>query len=71
MKSADNVRTAEEQAEIAVCEFLEVRAAILGRLSSEALRCVPAIFERHAEERKEVKNSRRGEKGSICDDVRK
>jgi hypothetical protein len=46
------------EAEEAVAEFLEMRAAILGRLSPEALRCVAAIFERRTEERKGKKNSR-------------
>lgn len=41
----------EKEAEAAVAEFLEMRAAILGRLSPEALRCVAAIFERRMEER--------------------
>lgn len=49
----------EREAEAAVTEFLEMRAAILGRLSPEALRCVAAIFERRMEEReKEKKHSR-------------
>jgi hypothetical protein len=42
---------AEREAEQAVEEFLEMRAQILGRLSSAALRCVPGIFERRMEER--------------------
>jgi hypothetical protein len=49
VSSADTT-TAERQAEGAVAEFLEMRAAILGRLSPEALRCVAAIFERRMEE---------------------
>lgn len=48
--------TAEKEAEVAVSEFLEMRAAILGRLSPEALRCVAAIFERRMEERNEKKS---------------
>lgn len=57
--SAENTTiTAEREAEAAVSEFLEMRAAILGRLSPEALRCVAAIFERRMEERKGKKNSR-------------
>ena len=55
--SAANSTVAERQAEEAVAEFLEMRAAILGRLSPEALRCVAAIFERHLEERNETKAS--------------
>jgi hypothetical protein len=57
VSSADTT-TAERQAEAAVAEFLEMRAAILGRLSPEALRCVAAIFERRIEERKEKKTLR-------------
>ena len=49
--STANTTVAEKEAEAAVAEFLEMRAAILGRLSPEALRCVTAIFERRAEER--------------------
>ena len=48
----------EKEAEAAVAEFLEMRAAILGKLSPEALRCVAAIFERRMEDGKEKKNSR-------------
>lgn len=55
--TSDNALTAEQEAEVAVLEFLEMRAAILGKLSPEALRCVPAVFERHMEERREKKNS--------------
>ena len=50
--------TAEKEAEAAVAEFLEMRDAILGKLSPEALRCVAAIFERRMEESKERENSR-------------
>jgi len=57
MSTVHPARTAEKEAEAAVAEFLEVRAAILGRLSPEALRCVAAIFERRMEERKERKTS--------------
>jgi hypothetical protein len=49
--------TAEKEAEAAVDEFLEMRAAILGKLSPEALRCVATIFERRVEEAKGKKNS--------------
>jgi hypothetical protein len=49
--------TAEKEAEAAVSEFLEMRAAILGRLSPEALRCVAAIFEQRAEERSHKRGS--------------
>lgn len=52
------VLVAEREAEAAVVEFLEMRAAILGRLSPEALRCVADIFERRMEETKGKKNSR-------------
>ena len=51
MSTAHPAITAEEEAESAVAEFLQMRAAILGRLSPEALRCVAAIFERRMEER--------------------
>jgi hypothetical protein len=54
----NTVLVAEREAEAAVDEFLEMRAAILGRLSPEALRCVAAIFERRMEESKEKKISR-------------
>jgi hypothetical protein len=40
---------AEKEAEAAVSEFIEMRTAILGRLSPEALRCVALIFERRTE----------------------
>jgi len=53
--STANTTAAEREAEAAVAEFLEMRAAILGRLSPEALRCVAAIFERRMEERNETK----------------
>jgi hypothetical protein len=56
--STPNTSTGEQEAEAAVAEFLEMRAAILGRLSPEALRCVAAIFERRMEERNETKASR-------------
>jgi len=58
--STTNTTVAEKEAEAAVAEFLEMRAAILGRLSPEALRCVAAIFERRTEERshKATKNLR-------------
>jgi hypothetical protein len=46
MSTANTVLVAEKEAEAAVSEFLDMRAAILGRLSAEALRCVAAIFER-------------------------
>jgi hypothetical protein len=46
-----NIGREEKEAEAAVAEFLEVRAAILGRLSPEALRCVPGILYRHLAER--------------------
>jgi hypothetical protein len=49
---AVNTTVADREAEAAVSEFLEMRAAILGRLSPEALRCVAAIFERRMEEEK-------------------
>jgi len=50
--------SAEKEAEAAVSEFLEMRAAILGKLSLEALRCVPAILEQRMEEKKQKKASR-------------
>jgi len=50
MNTENSVLVAEQQAEAAVSEFLEMRAAILGRLSPEALRCVAATFERRLEE---------------------
>jgi hypothetical protein len=56
--SAADTTAAERQAEAAVSEFLEMRAAILERLSPEALRCVAAIFERRMEEKKEKKTLR-------------
>lgn len=56
MSSENNVLVAEKEAEEAVAEFLEMRATILGRLSPEALRCVPSILERHMEERKQKKS---------------
>jgi hypothetical protein len=49
--STTNTSTEEREAETAVTEFLEMRAAILGRLSPEALRCVPDILDRHLKER--------------------
>jgi hypothetical protein len=52
MSTANGVLVAEEEAEAAVSEFLEMRTRILGRLSPEALRCVAAIFERRLEEKK-------------------
>jgi hypothetical protein len=58
MSTANSVLVAEREAEAAVSEFLDMRAAILGRQSPEALRCVAAIFERRMEERKEKKTSR-------------
>jgi len=58
MSAANSVLVAEKEAEAAVSEFLEMRAAILGRLSPEALRCVAAIFERRMEEKHEQKNCR-------------
>jgi len=58
MSTENSVLLAEQEAEAAVSEFLDMRAAILGRLSPVALRCVAAIFERRMEERKEQKNSR-------------
>ena len=59
MSTASTALDAEKEAGAAVSEFLEMRAAILGRLSPEALRCVAAIFERQMEERHEKKNSRK------------
>jgi hypothetical protein len=56
--ATNSVLIAEKEAEAAVAEFLEMRAAILGRLSPEALRCVPGILERHIEERKRKKTPR-------------
>jgi len=50
MSAANSTGAAEREAEAAVSEFLEMRAAILGRLSPEALRCVAAIFERRMQE---------------------
>jgi hypothetical protein len=50
MSTTNTVLVAEKEAEAAVSEFLEMRAAILGRLSLEALRCVAATFERRLEE---------------------
>jgi len=58
MSTANSVLVAEQEAEAAVSEFLDMRAAILGRLSPEALRCVADIFERRMEERNEQKSSR-------------
>ncbi len=55
MSAANSTDAAEREAEAAVSEFLETRAAILGRLSPEALRCVAAIFERWMEEKQEKK----------------
>jgi len=52
MSTTNTALVAEKEAEAAVSEFLEMRAAILGRLSPEALRCVAAIFERRMEEKK-------------------
>lgn len=49
--TVDSFLAAEKEAEAAVAEFLEMRAAILGRLSPEALRCVPGILDRHSKER--------------------
>lgn len=49
--TANSVLLAEREAEAAVSEFLEMRAAILGKLSVEALRCVPAVLEQRIEER--------------------
>jgi hypothetical protein len=57
MSNARAVLVAREEAEAAVAEFLEMRAAILGRLTPEALRCVPAILERHLIERNTVTKS--------------
>jgi hypothetical protein len=68
MSAANSVLVAEKEAEAAVSEFLEMRAAILGRLSPEALRCVAAIFERRVEEisPKPTKNLRqKGRKDTI------
>jgi hypothetical protein len=58
VSTENNVLVAEKEAEEAVAEFIEMRAAILGRLSPEALRCVAAIFERRTEERNETNASR-------------
>jgi hypothetical protein len=58
MSTVHPTLTTEKEAEAAVAEFLEMRTAILGRLSPEALRCVAAIFERRMEEKREKKNSR-------------
>ena len=54
------VLLAEKEAEAAVAEFLEMHAAILARLSPEALRCVLTIFELRMKERshKSTKNLR-------------
>jgi hypothetical protein len=52
MSAANTTVNVEREAEAAVAEFLEMRAAILGRLSPEALRCVAVIFERRMEESK-------------------
>jgi hypothetical protein len=49
---------AEKEAEAAVSEFIEMRAAILGRLSPEALRCVALIFERRVEESSPKRSAR-------------
>jgi hypothetical protein len=51
--SGTKTSSAEKEAEAAVNEFLEMRAAILGRLSPEALRCVAGIFERRMKAAKE------------------
>jgi hypothetical protein len=51
MKTENCARLAEQEAEAAVGEFLEMRAAILGKLSPEALRCVAAIFKLRMSER--------------------
>jgi hypothetical protein len=51
MSTVHPTLTTEKEAEAAVAEFLDMRAAILGRLSPEALRCVAAIFERRMEEK--------------------
>jgi hypothetical protein len=59
MSAVNDVLVAEQQAEAAVAEFLEMRDAILGRLSPEALRCVAAIFERRMEGRKDKRKVRR------------
>jgi hypothetical protein len=48
MSDTNSTLAAEKEAEAAVSEFIEMRAAILGRLSPEALRCVASIFERRA-----------------------
>lgn len=58
MSAENSVVAAEKEAEAAVSEFLEIRAAILGRLSPEALRCVAEIFERRMKEAKQKKNVR-------------
>jgi len=58
VSTPNNVIVAEQEAEAAVSEFLEMRAAILGRLSLDALRCVAAIFEQRMEERKPKSVSR-------------
>jgi hypothetical protein len=52
VSTENNALVAEKEAEEAVAEFLDMRAAILGRLSPEALRCVPGILGRHLEESK-------------------
>jgi hypothetical protein len=49
--STRKIDNGENEAEAAVAKFLEMRAAILGRLSPEALRCVPGILERYLKER--------------------
>lgn len=58
MSTENTVLVAEKEAEAAVAKFLEMRAAILGRLSPEALRCVASIFERRMDESKGKKSSR-------------
>ena len=55
LMSTTDTGLGEREAEVAVTEFLEMRAAILGRLSPKALRCVAVIFELRM---KEKKNSR-------------
>jgi hypothetical protein len=57
ISAEDKNIVAEKEAEGAVAEFLEMRAAILGRLSPEALRCVPSIIERLVEERKQKRKT--------------
>jgi hypothetical protein len=42
----------QREAELAVDEFLKMRAQILGELSPEVLRCVAAIFERSMKKEK-------------------